>query len=152
MNEETALQQVKVEHDWIGLMSMYRTPASIRGWNIKPSVNQAHDAGTAAKILRKVLADVQPGLTQAEHIAIALVHEDMAARCLDAWSTIVNCASKETFGRDYEFADYNISGIACDAYREERKEQLRTLSHAATKHANAARAHARLGNGRYRLH
>ncbi|MFP3637719.1 hypothetical protein [Paraburkholderia sp. SIMBA_054] len=149
MNKETlALEQVNQERNWSALMSLYRERVRFRGYTCRPSVSSAVSDRDGAGILRNVM----PGLTTTEHDALARLHEDMAARCKESWSTIVDQAARETFGRGYVFSDYKISGIARSEFTEERKEQLRTLAHAETHHHKAAAAHAYLAKGRMRLH
>lgn len=148
MNEEAkAIAAVQTELDWRPLMAIYDLNVRLRGYNTRPSVNSACSTSDAARILRTTM----PFLTAAEHVAIGNIHLDMAARALSSWSTIVNLASLETFGRQYQLTDYKISGIARDEYSCERKEQLRLLIRAATRHNKAALAHQYLAkSGRSR--
>lgn len=146
MNEEArAFAALETEAAWSKTMAIYGEEVRMRRYNIKPSVNTACTTADSARILRSLM----PSLTVEEHRAIANVHLDMAARALTSWSTIVNLASLETFGRRYETWDYKVSGIARDEFSNVRKEQLRVLMHAATKHNRAASAHEALaGRGR----
>lgn len=141
MNEEAkALAAVQNELVWRPTMAFYDAPVRLPGYTRNPSVNSANSTGDSARVLRKIM----PWLSVAEHRAMAQVHLDMLALALTSWATIVNLASLETFGRRYEFSDYRVSAIAREEFSVERKEQLRLLSHAATKHRNAARAHEAL--------
>ena len=141
MNEEAkALAAVQNETAWRRTMVIYDAPVRLPAYTRSPSVNSANSTGDSARVLRKVM----PWLSVAEHRAMANVHLDMMALALTSWATIVNLASLETFGRKYEFSDYRVSAIAREEFSAERKEQLRLLSHAETKHRNAARAHEAL--------
>ncbi|MGF6440310.1 hypothetical protein [Paraburkholderia youngii] len=138
MNEEAkALAAVQNERAWRPLMAIYEVAVRLPRYTRNPSVNSAHSTADAARILHKVM----PPLTVAEHQALANVHLDMMATALTSWATIVNLACLETFGRPYQFSDYRVSGVARDEFTMERKEQLRLLSRAETRHRNAARAH-----------
>ncbi|MBN3761326.1 hypothetical protein [Burkholderia sp. Ac-20365] len=149
MNSETqALAQVQLERDWSGTMTLYAHQVRLRGYNVRPSVCSAVDTVDGAKILQTVM----PGLTKTQHDALARIHAVMAEQCTTAWATLVDLASEETFGRPYAFGDYKISAVARDEYSPERKDQLRVLAHAQSRHKRAAQAHARLAKSRLRLH
>jgi hypothetical protein len=68
-----------------------------------------------------------------------------------AWGAKIKDAHRKTFGKDWEHADYKVSGIGSDAYQDSDKHALRRLAHGRTLHLQAAETHAKAARiaGRY---
>jgi len=96
----------------------------------------------------KILAQRFPGWGRAQHSAAAKKHEKKAAKLDREWSKVVNDAAQETWGRKYRVTDYRVSGIASSEFSDKHKDALRHAAQTATKHRDAAQAHAGAANMR----
>lgn len=114
-------------------------PSSIglRGYRGPVSFFSANGLSDKAKVLKRLF----PEYTKLDHTTVARFHKKAELRYQALWSRTADRASKETFGRQFQFGDYKISGIARDEYPERYKKILRMAAHRGTDHANIAAAH-----------
>lgn len=116
----------------------YHVRVKLRGYNGKSSVFQAVTDRDAAQVLRRA----HPAWDKAAHLALAQRHAEETVRQREAWNKLLDTAAQETFGRPFQFLDYQISGIGRDEFSEEHKAALRFHAHATTYHEQISRAHA----------
>lgn len=83
-----------------------------------------------------------PDWSKSDHASAAKKHEQAAAKMEKEWNKVVDQAAQETWGRSYQATDYRVSGIVSSEFSNKHKDRLRYLAQTATKHKDAAAAHA----------
>ena len=119
--------------------SAYHAKVRIRGYTNPVTVFQAVTNLDAARVLRRAY----PAWGPDDHKALARQHETAAQNQTERWNQLVDEAANEVWGRDFQFCDYRISGIASDEFPEHLKDALRFCAHAASSHRALAKAHDR---------
>ena len=76
-----------------------------------------------------------------DHKDAATQHRHRAHWFEQAWGSKIREAHHRTFGKDWDHADYKVSGIGSDAYHDHDKDALRRLAHGRTAHLTAASTH-----------
>lgn len=123
---------------------VYHQGVKLRGYNMRVTIFQAATDRDAAKVLKRL----KPEWSKADHAALAKAHAAEAEAQRGTWDQLLDEAAMATFGRPFQFHDYQISAIGRDEFSESFKQKLRFAAHAATHHVLAARAHAQAARGR----
>lgn len=118
----------------------YNTPLKRPGYNCKPLTALGYAHFSLADAAKALLA-TRPGWSKEDHHRLALAHQSLAEGHRKAWGVVADEAAQATFGRNFEFADYKVSGVGRDEFPIEFKDKLRTHAHSETKHKDLARVH-----------
>jgi hypothetical protein len=116
--------------------SIYNTPVKLKGYNIRPTVTQAHGADAG-----KVLIQLAPEMTKSQHASLAREFEALADKLEKEWGEVADEAAQATWGRDFRVTDYRVSGIGSDEFSDEYKDKLRISAHGTGKARAIAAAH-----------
>lgn len=124
---------------------IYLKKVSIPKSNIGPVTIFSHlGLDNASKIMRALF----PKWTRSDHLDAAKEYQKELNKINAKYTKVRNQAAKETFGRDWQFTDYQVSGIGSDKFSESKKNQLRKLDAASHMLSNLVYAHEKAAKSR----